>query len=91
MSTIVLALTIIVEMGAGVLFAVGYKTKWAASALIVFTLLTIVIFHSNFADQNQVINALKNLAIIGGLFMYVIHGAGALSVDSKQTVPSQQV
>jgi putative oxidoreductase len=42
-----------------------------------------VSFHSNFADQNQMIHFLKNLMMAGGLLQIVAFGAGALSIDNR--------
>jgi putative oxidoreductase len=52
-----------------------------AIVMAVFTLATAVFFHNNFADQNQMIHFLKNIAIAGGLLQVAAFGAGALSVD----------
>ncbi len=92
--TILLTIGILIEIFGSLFLLLGYKTKWAASALIVFTALTIYYFHSNFADQTQLVNAFKNLAIIAGLLMYTVHGAGALSFDNrphKNTTPISSV
>jgi hypothetical protein len=37
----------------------------------------------NFADQNQMINFLKNMMMAGGLLQIVAFGAGALSIDNR--------
>jgi putative oxidoreductase len=42
-----------------------------------------VSFHSNFADQNQMIHFLKNVMMAGGLLQIVAFGAGALSLDGR--------
>ncbi|WP_404406025.1 DoxX family protein [Pelagibacterium halotolerans] len=76
--------TIVVELGGGLLLLVGYQTRLAAAALAAFTLASGIIFHSNFADQMQMINFLKNLAITGGALYVVAYGAGALSVDDRK-------
>jgi hypothetical protein len=44
---------------------------------------TAVSFHSNFADQNQMIHFLKNVMMAGGLLQIVAFGAGALSIDNR--------
>ena len=62
---------------------VGFKTQWVAYALAGFTLLTGIIFHSNFADQMQMILFMKNVSIAGGLLLLSVHGAGVLSLDRK--------
>jgi putative oxidoreductase len=43
-----------------------------------------VIFHKNFADQNQMIHFLKNLAIVGGLLQIAAFGAGSFSLDGRR-------
>ena len=78
-----LPLVIILELGGGLAIIVGWQTRWVAYALAAFTLLTAIIFHSNFADQVQMIMFLKNLAIAGGLLLLGLHGAGAYSLDKK--------
>jgi putative oxidoreductase len=44
---------------------------------------TAAVFHSNFADQNQLIHFLKNIAIFGGLLSVAANGAGAISLDAR--------
>jgi hypothetical protein len=56
------------------------------SALALFSLATAVSFHSNFADQNQMINFLKNMMMAGGLLQIVAFGAGALSIDNRSGI-----
>lgn len=75
-------LALLVEIGGGALLLAGYQTRIVALALAGFSVVTAVLFHSNFADQNQMIHFLKNLAIAGGLLQVVAFGAGAFSVDS---------
>ena len=80
---------IIVELGGGIMLALGWKTRWAAAAIFVFTGLAAVIFHDFWAVpqdqvQNQMIQFMKNLAIMGGLIFVIIHGAGALSLDKRR-------
>jgi putative oxidoreductase len=73
--------TIALEVvGAGLLIA-GYKTRAAAIALGVFSILAAAIFHADFADQMQFTNFLKNLAIAGGMFQLAVFGPGRLSLD----------
>ncbi len=74
---------IALEIIGGLMVMAGFKTKWAAYALAGFTLVAGVIFHSNLADQMQMILFMKNVSIAGGLLLLSVHGAGGLSVDSK--------
>lgn len=76
--------TILVEVVAGVLLAIGFQTRWAAAALGAFTLVAGLIFHTDFADPMQIQNFLKNLAITGGMLYVIAFGPGAVAVDSRK-------
>jgi putative oxidoreductase len=78
-----LAVAVIIELGGGLLLIAGFRARVIAAVLALFALATAVSFHSNFADQNQMIHFLKNVMIIGGLLQIVAFGAGALSMDSR--------
>src|ERR1700757_2985836 len=56
-----------VELGGGLLLIAGFRVRLVATALALFSFATAVFFHSNFADQNQMIHFLKNFMIAGGL------------------------
>ena len=78
------AVAVAVELGGGLLLIAGYQARYVAIALAVFSLATAVSFHSNFADQNQMIHFLKNVMMAGGLLQIAAFGAGALSVDNRR-------
>jgi putative oxidoreductase len=73
-----------VEIGGGALLLVGYRARVVALVVALFTLATAIFFHRNFADQNQMINFLKNVMIAGGLLQIVYFGAGPMSVDATR-------
>lgn len=73
-----------VEVIGGLLLLAGYKTRWVALALAVFTLVTAFLFHSALGDQNQLIHFLKNIAITGGLIQVASLGAGRWSIDGRR-------
>jgi len=75
--------TIVLEIVGGVLLIIGYQTRWAAAALALFTLVSGLIFHTNFADPNEQVNFMKNLAMVGGFLYVIAYGAGAFSVDNR--------
>ena len=77
------AIALLAEVGGGALLVLGYHTRAVALALAVFTLATAFGFHHNFADQNQMIHFMKNLAIAGGLLQIVAFGAGRFSLDAR--------
>jgi putative oxidoreductase len=78
-----LALSVTVEVGGGLLLVAGFQTRIVAAVLALFSLATAFSFHSNFADQNQMIHFLKNVMMAGGLLQIVAFGAGALSIDNR--------
>ena len=78
-----LPVVIVLELVGGLMVIVGFKAQWAAYALAGFTLLAGIIFHSNFADQMQMILFMKNVSIAGGLLLLSVHGAGVFSLDKK--------
>jgi len=78
-----LPLVIGTEVLGALAIIVGWKTRIVAFLLAGFTLLSAFIFHSNFADQIQMIMFLKNVSIAGGFLLLVVHGAGRISVDRR--------
>jgi putative oxidoreductase len=69
------------EIGGGVLLLIGLWTRPLALLLAGWCLLTAFIFHTAFADQNQMINFLKNMVMAGGFLLLARTGAPGLSVD----------
>ncbi|MBD2461916.1 DoxX family protein [Oscillatoria sp. FACHB-1407] len=75
-----LVAAIALELGGGLSVLLGYRARWGAIALIGFTAIATLIFHTNLSDQLQQIMFLKNLAIIGGLLMIVQYGSGTIAL-----------
>ena len=70
----------VVDLVGGALVALNIGTRAAAFVLALFTLVATFYFHafwnmSGEAMQNNMIHALKNLAIIGGLLIFVVLGS----------------
>ena len=82
--SLVYLLTLAVEIGGGLLLLIGFQARPVAMVLALFTVAAAVLFHSNFADQNQAIHFLKNFAIAGGLLQVAAAGAGRLSFDARR-------
>jgi putative oxidoreductase len=76
-------LAIVAELGGGILLLVGYRARVISLAMAIFAVVTALVFHHNFADQNQMIHFLKNFAIAGGLLQVAAFGAGAFSLDER--------
>ena len=75
----------LLELGGGILLMIGWHARWAATALILFTIAATFIFHAFWnvdaaQMQMQQIMFLKNLAIIGGLLYVVAYGSGPCSL-----------
>jgi putative oxidoreductase len=77
------AVAVAVELGGGLLLVAGYQVRLVATALALFSVATAMSFHSNFADQNQMIHFLKNVMMAGGLLQIAAFGAGAISLDTR--------
>ena len=82
------AIAIAVELVGGLLLLAGWKTRWTALALAVFTLGATFFFHNFWtypADQAfmQTLLFNKNLAIVGGLLFAYAFGPGRYSVDKQ--------
>jgi putative oxidoreductase len=77
----VLILTIVLQLGAGLMVALGWHARLASLILGLFCLATAFLFHFNFAVRNELLHFEKDLAIAGGLFVLAVTGAGALALD----------
>ena len=90
LSEIALALSIVVEIGGGLLLIAGWKARWAAAALFLWLIPVTLIFHNFWAVdaaqvQNQLNHFLKNLCIMGGMLYVMAFGAGPLSMDNRRS------
>ena len=63
------------------LLIVGYKTKWSASIMALFTFTVAIIFHTDFSEGMQLVFFLKDIAIAGGFMIIVAYGPGKISLD----------
>jgi putative oxidoreductase len=82
MTTLFYIGAVAVELAGAISLLLGYRAKAGGWLLFLFLIPTTLIFHTNFADPNQMIHFLKNLATIGGLIYVAAYGAGALSMDA---------
>ena len=71
----------ILEIVFPLLLVIGYKTKWAASIMALFTFTVAIIFHTNFSEGMQMIFFLKDMAIAGGFLIIIAYGADKISLD----------
>lgn len=86
MAEILLVPTILIELGGGLMLIFGYRTRLAAAVLFLFLIPVTLVFHNFWAApaaeaQMQMINFMKNLAIMGGMLCITAFGAGRYSLD----------
>lgn len=85
---IAVALAAMLEIGLPILLILGWKTRWAALALIVLVLATNGFFHRfwEMEGEGRILNKImlfKNFAIIGGLALLALAGPGRWSFERK--------
>jgi putative oxidoreductase len=77
------AIALLVEIGAGVAFLIGWKTRWSALVLAFWCIATAFAARYHPDDANQMIHFMKNVCMCGGFLQVVAFGAGRFSVDRK--------
>jgi putative oxidoreductase len=83
---VAIALAAAVELACGLAILAGFKTRFAAWLLFLYLIPVTYFFHNFWAvqgqeQQTQMVNFLKNAAIMGGLLVLSVNGAGAYSAD----------
>lgn len=76
-----LPLTILLEFGGGLAILFGFLTRFTAIATAIFTVITALVFHTDFSVDGNSISFMKNLSIAGGYLLLFITGPGAYSID----------
>jgi putative oxidoreductase len=76
----------LLEAVGGAMLALGWRARWVALALAVYTVAATFVFHAYWsvpADQvmNEQIHFMSNLAIGGGLLLLFAHGSGRYALD----------
>lgn len=79
---------VLVELGCGLSILTGFRARIAALVLFAFLIPVTYLFHfrpafdaaMNLTDRGQLIQVLKNLAIMGGLLMLYGNGAGKMTI-----------
>lgn len=88
MVEVLLAITIVIELGAALMLILGYKARLGAAALLLWMIPVTFLFHNYWAmpaDQQMIqqIMFMKNLALMGGMLYIMAFGSGHLSLDKK--------
>lgn len=84
---VLLALSVVVELGAGLALMFGWKARWAAALIFLYLIPVTAIFHNPVGAgaqaQEQLIHMMKNLSIMGGMLMLAAFGPGAWSLERR--------
>jgi putative oxidoreductase len=85
-----IAIALVIELAAGLALLLGWQVRWASLVLFLYLIPTTLVFHaSKLGDpaqsRMQMIEVLKNLAIMGGLLRFY---AGAPRVVARAPVDS---
>lgn len=83
MTEIFLGLTILIELGGGLMIAFGLYARWAAFAIFLFLIPVTLIFHPFWADPEQMNSFMKNIAIMGGMLYIMTYGSGSYSIKDS--------
>jgi len=75
------AVALLVEIGAGIAFLLGWKARTAALVLAIWCVATALVAHYHPGDQGQMVHFMKNMCMAGGFLQVVAYGAGRFSVD----------
>ena len=73
--------SIILEILFPILLIIGYKTRFSALIMALFTLSVAIIFHTNFDNQMEFIIFLKDIAIAGGFLIIFTNEPKNLTFD----------
>jgi putative oxidoreductase len=81
LASVALAITLLIEIGGGLLVLTGFQAKSAALVIALWLIPVTLVFHHFWGipgeqQQEQMVNFLKNVAIIGGLLILVYASPG---------------
>ena len=83
-------IAIVIELGGGLAVLVGWMTRSAALAIVVFLIVITPIFHGYWsgAEAERMVNQImfwKNVSMLGGFLLLFAFGPGRYSIDEKIT------
>jgi len=74
LAAVALAITLVIEIGGGLMVLTGFKARYAALVIALWLVPVTLVFHHFWGvpeaqQQEQMVNFLKNVAIMGGLLV----------------------
>ncbi|ACJ30194.1 Membrane-associated protein, putative [Shewanella piezotolerans WP3] len=73
---------IALEVGGALAVLLGFFTRPLALPFAVYSVISALVFHSNFDDQMQAINFWKNISIAAGFIFLWVSGPGRYSLEA---------
>jgi len=88
MADVLLAITIVIELGGALMIITGFKARLGAMALFLWMIPVTFVFHNFWAipaaeQQIQMIMFMKNLGLMGGMLYIMAFGSGPMSLTRK--------
>jgi putative oxidoreductase len=94
-----LILTILIELGGGLLVVVGFQTRLVALLIFLYLIPVTILFHyipyreatahgQTMVALGNMINLMKNISTMGGLIVLASAGPGRYSIDGRGEVSS---
>lgn len=90
MTEVLLALTILIELGGGLLILLGWKARWSALVMFLFLIPVTLVFHNFWTIQDAIARThdmhafMKNTAIMGAMLYIMAYGSGPFSVGKDK-------
>jgi putative oxidoreductase len=85
MVPVLLAISMIIELGGALLIIIGWHARWAALAISLWVIPVTLVFHPFWVDPKQLWVFWKNVAIMGGMLYIMAYGSGPFSVDKSRS------
>lgn len=74
------AVSVVIELGGGLLVLLGWQARCAALVLAVWCIATALVAHLHPGDGNQMIHFMKNVCMAGGFLQLFAFGPGRFSL-----------
>ena len=89
MPEVATAITVALELLGGLAIVAGWRVRTVATVFALWLIPVTLLAHNPFTadaahQQAQMINLLKNAAILGAMLLLAAHGAGAWSLDGAR-------
>lgn len=89
MSDVLLVLTILIELGGGLMILLGWRPRLAALVMFLWLIPVTLIFHKFWGidaaqAQTQMIQFMKNVSIAGGMLLVLAFGSGPYSLGKNE-------